>query len=166
VTEHLSQDSYFQQSAQTHNNGIGASAPFLYRRIILVDVVSTNTLFNGQRRLALQLLNASDGTGETLVVKAASASYTGPNPPDATTHFVIEEITWDVQGFTHVDLYFEETTDIPAAKLSGQGYKDYREVGGLVDPTNTGTTGDILLSTVGGNATSTYDITLSLRKKN
>ena len=132
----------------------------------MADAVTTNTLFNGDKRLVLQLLNASDGTGETLVIKANSSVYTGPNAPDTTTHFVIEEITWDVQGFTHVDLYFDETTDVAAAKLSGQGYKDYREVGGLVDPTDAGTTGDILLSTIGATALSTYDITISLRKKN
>lgn len=132
----------------------------------MVDVVATNTIFDGDRRLVLQLTSASDGTGETNVIKVNSSAYTGPNKPQLTTHFVIEEINYDIQGFTHVDLNFDETTDIPAAKLSGQGYKDYREVGGLADPTNTGTTGDILLSTIGATATSTYDITISLRKKN
>jgi len=132
----------------------------------MADAVQTNVIFNGDSKLVLQLLNASDGTGEALVAKVASASYTGPNAPQVTGYFTIEEIKWDVQGFTNVDLYFDETTNIPAAKMSGYGYVNYKEAGGLTDPVNAGSTGNILLSTAGAFAGATYDITLVLRKKN
>ena len=132
----------------------------------MVDTVTTNTIFNGDRRLVVNILSASDGTGEAAVAKVTAASFTGPNSPEPTTHFVVEEINYDIQGFAHVDLYFDATSDSPLAKLSGQGYIDYRESGGLVDPQATGTTGNVVLTTVGATATATYNITISLRKKN
>ena len=130
------------------------------------DAVTTNTIIDGEKRLVLNLLNASDGTGESAVIKANASTYTGPNKPDATTHFIVEWIEYDIQGFSHVDLYFDAATDDALAKLSGQGFKDYRDEGGLADPQSTTWTGDIKLTTVGATATSTYDITVSLRKKN
>jgi len=130
----------------------------------MTDTVDTNVIFNGNRKYNVQLLNTSDGTGESAVVKVDISGLTGLSGV-APSKLVIEWAEWAVQGFTSVLLAFDATTDDPALRLSGVGFKDFREGGGLVDPASTGATGDLLLSTVGAVSGATYDITLMLRLK-
>ena len=42
---------------------------------------------------------------------------------------------------------------------------DFTDVGHLKDPRTTGTTGDVMLTTVGAAANASYDITLQFVKK-
>ncbi len=126
------------------------------------DTVDTVTLFSGTLRHIIRILNDSDGTGESAVIKvdkSALALGDGSEP----SKLVIEEIEWSVQGFNFVKLLFDHTADDEAAVLSGNGYKDYMGVGGLIDPASAGGTGDLLLTTDGGADGSSYDITLHLR---
>lgn len=124
------------------------------------DTVNTNVVFNGDRKYLVVLTNESDGTGESAVVKVDASSFT-----PAVDHFVIEEIEYSVQGFNHAKLSFDATTDKDAVILSGSGYMDLRDGGGLADPRSTGYTGDILLTTDGGAAGSMYNIVLKVVKK-
>jgi len=128
------------------------------------DVVDSIVLHNGTRKYVIRLTNASDSTGETGVTKVDISGLTGPNG-SSPTRTVIEEIEYDVQGFSSVRLYWDHTTDDEIAMLSGTGYKDYRPYGGLVDPGSSGGTGDILLTTIGATTTSTYSILISMRLK-
>lgn len=132
----------------------------------MADAVDTEVLFNGTRKYTVRLTNVSDGTGETTVTKVDRSALIGPNG-GAPGKLVIEEITWTVQGFEGVALYWNATSDEPIAVLSGSNYVDYRPFGGLVpDTAGTGTDGDIILSTIGTPAANdTYDILLVLRLK-
>lgn len=125
----------------------------------MVDTVTNTTIFAGTRRHIIHLTNVSDGTGESAVVKVDVSALTGPDgtPPTAVT---IEEISWDIQGFTSVTLAWDATTDDTIAVLSGQGYSDWTAVGGLHDPASTGATGDVVLTTTGAAANASYDITI------
>lgn len=130
----------------------------------MTDTVTTNTIFSGRRKLSLQLTNLSDGTGESAVIKVDKSGLETFEELEPSK-LVVEEITWSISGFTAVELYWDHTADDALAKMAGNGYVDYRSVGGLVDPGSTGGTGDILLTTIGAAADATYDITIVLRLK-
>ena len=128
------------------------------------DAVTTNVVFSGNKRLVTHLTNVSDSTGEDGVVKVDISELVGLTgaAPDS---LVLEEIEWDVQGFTSVTLAWDADADDTMVVLSGNGYKDYRGHGGLKDPQSTGATGDVLLTTAGAAAGATYDITAHFRLK-
>lgn len=138
----------------------------------MADAVDTEVLFNGTRKYKVRITNISDGTGETAVAKVDRSGLIGPNGV-APSKLVIEQIEYSVAGFEEVTLKWDDATDETIAVLSGDGYKDYREAGGLVpdaSPSALGdATGDILLTTnAGGTAEAAgdnYDITLHLRLK-
>jgi hypothetical protein len=131
----------------------------------MADSVATNVLFAGTRRRVVQLLNVSDGTGESDVVKVDVSALTGPDG-SAPTSVAIEAVEYNVQGFTSVRLEFDATTDDKALLLgTGSGTLDFTFAGGIQDPASSGTTGDLLLTTAGAVSGATYDITLFLRLK-
>ena len=130
----------------------------------MADTVDSLVLFNGTRRKAIRLTNVSDGTGEAAVVKADISTYVGLNGKDPT-RVVIEELSWNIQGFTSVRLFWDHTADDEIAVLTGYGDRSFVNVGGAVDPKSAGGTGDILLTTAGAALGATYDITVVLRLK-
>lgn len=132
----------------------------------MADVVSVDYLFKGSRRAKVKLTNISDGTGEAGVIKVDISTLIGLNG-SAPTKTSIESIESSVQGFTSIKLYWDHTTDDVLAVLGvGYTYFDFTDVGGFTDPASTGGTGDIILTTAGATATSTYDITINFRLKN
>lgn len=129
----------------------------------MADTVDTIVVFSGTRRRVVRLLNLSDGTGETGVIKVDKSALIGPNGKEPTK-LVIEKIEYAVDGMS-VRLYWDHTTDDEIAVLTGAGFFDWTDSGGLVDPGSAGDTGDILLTTVGHTAGDSYNITLWLRLK-
>ncbi len=130
----------------------------------MVDTVDTKVISATKRKYAARFYNYSDGTGETTVTKLDISTITGLTG-GPVLYTVIDEIKWDVQGFSSVRLWWDHTTDDEIAVLSGQGIVNYHGLGGLVDPQTSGGTGDILLSTAGTTAGSSYDITIVFRLK-
>lgn len=128
----------------------------------MADAVDTIVQFSGTRRHIVRLTNVSDGTGESAVIKVDISTLTNSKGV-APTRVNVESIQWAIQGFSSVKLLWDHTTDDELAVLSaGTGYRDFSQAGALKDPSSTGGTGDILLTTVGASATATYDILLSL----
>jgi hypothetical protein len=97
-------------------------------------------------------LNASDGTAETAEQKVDISTL-----PGAPTKVRISKLSWCVNGMT-VKVYFDHTTDDLVAILSGDGSIEVP----LGDPTSAGGTGDILFTTVGAVANSSYQIVMEL----
>lgn len=129
------------------------------------DTVDTITLFNSPKRIVRRFTNISDGSGESAVVKFDKSALTGPDGTEPSK-LVVEEISWDIQGFTSIRLLWDHDTDDEILVLGpGSGYMSWVDVGGLVDPASTGGTGDILLTTVGHDSGDTYNITMVVRKK-
>lgn len=130
----------------------------------MADAVTTTTLHNSPRRLVIQITNLSDGTGESGVTKVDKSTFTGLNGLEPGS-LVIERIHGDVSGM-EVKLYCDRTTDLTIAQIgqTGKVDLDYRRYGGF--QTNTaGDTGDILLTTTGHSAGDSYDLIISMRKK-
>jgi hypothetical protein len=136
----------------------------------MADAVTTDVLFNSNNRRTIKITNISDGTGESAVTKIDRTTLTGPNLVDAPTKLVVEEIDYDVQGFTYVKLQWVDATNQEIAMLAGQNYKDFSYLGGFTpddftDQAANPTRGDIVLTTVGAVSGDTYDITITVRLK-
>lgn len=132
----------------------------------MADTVDTLVVHAGYKNYTIRITNVSDGTGESAVAKVTLSGLAGPNlglPPTGTK---IKEISWSIQGFTSVRLFWDHTTDDEIVVLGpGNGYANWTGVGGLVDPRSAGGTGNILLTTAGAASNATYDITIVLELK-
>lgn len=124
----------------------------------MADAVVNNVVFQGKSRYALKMTCISDGTGETNVVKIDISTLTLFNGLPCT-RLAIEEIEWDVRGFSYVKLTFDQTTDYVIGLLSGRGSVSYGHLGYAFD-NGTGGAGDLLLTSVVPVAGATYDITV------
>jgi hypothetical protein len=131
----------------------------------MADTVDTIVLANTNRYYAIHIQNRSDGTGESNVVKVDKSTLTGPISGVEPGSLVLLEARWSIQGFASVRLNWDHTTDDEIMTLTGNGYEDFRPVGGLQDPKSAGDTGDVLLTTNNNVSGNTYDITLLFRKK-
>lgn len=135
----------------------------------MADAVTTNVVSDSDARYAVHLTNISDGTGESAVIKVDKSTLLAEDGAEPAS-LDIEEVRWNIQGFTSVRLLWDHTTDDVALVLTGNGYEDFRgqpdnaAKKGLADPRSSGGTGDILLTTAGAVSGATYDITLRLRK--
>lgn len=123
---------------------------------------STISLPNDKYFHAVHLTNLYNDAVETNVVKIDKSTLTGPDLTEPST-LSIAYVRWAIQGHTYVKLSWDHDTDVTAMMLSGNGFDDFREFGGKAD-TGTGGTGDLLLTTIGGSATATYDITIVVYK--
>lgn len=126
----------------------------------MADTVSVRTARSSTNRgeYVYRLTNKSDGTGESAVQKIDVSSFTTSNG-SAASKITIDRIEWNIGTFSYVELLWDHTTDITAAVLSGSGVADFSYFGGY-HQSDTGGTGDLLLTTVGAAADASYDITI------
>lgn len=118
-------------------------------------------LIKGRNKIVINVTGAFSAADETDTVIIDVSTLTGPDgtPPTAVR---IDEVTWAVgAGFDHVLLEWDATTDDVIDYFQGQGYMDFRPYGGKHDPRSAGTTGDVLLTTVGGAANDTYSFLIA-----
>lgn len=138
------------------------------------DAVTKVVIADTATHYVIHLTNISDGTNESAVVKADKSAIAVATDGVEANSLDIEQVRWNIQGFTSVRLLWDHTTDDVAMALGGSGYDDFRGLDGgvkglsrtlgLQDPRSAGGTGDLLLTTVGGSSGSTYDITIWLKK--
>lgn len=126
------------------------------------DVVDTAVLESTPDRIVVRLTNVSDATGESAVVKIDKSTLVANNGLEPRD-LIVDEMEWNIQGFTSVRLFWDHTTDDELAVLTGTGYRQYWSDGGLKDPRSAGGTGDIVLTTAGAASGATYDIRLNCR---
>jgi len=119
----------------------------------------------GWRQVVLQLTGISDGTGESEVTKL-DISQLRKVDGSIPTRTSILGIKWNVKGIDNVHLQWDRSPKATIAALSGEGKRDYRSKGGIVDPSGAGDrTGDILLTSNGAGAGGVYDIELTVKLK-
>lgn len=129
----------------------------------MADTVDVKYIKKG-RLHCIHLQNQSDGTGESTVVKIDVSTLVDPYG-NVCTYTAIDRIESEINGMT-VRLAWNHTTDDEIAVLAPGGAPlDWSAVGGNVDPRTTGGDGDILLTTNGQAAGSSYDITIYFRCK-
>ena len=126
----------------------------------MADALVDTVMIGGPRTYVVHYTNISDGTGlNKEVILDLSALPRLPGTNSVPTKAAIQEIQWNMQGFTDLVVEWDHTTDEVAALLNGNGYKDYSPFGNLVSA-NSGGTGDVLLTTVGAANGSTFDLTI------
>ena len=130
----------------------------------MADTVSAVTAYSSNKgEYVRRFTNRSDGTGESAVTKIDVSSFTNAAGKDGTKA-VIDRIEWSVSGFDYVLLYWDHSSDVTIAVLNGSGVMDFSYFGGFKDP-GAGGTGDVLATTNGGSAGSSYDITIYYKIK-
>ena len=131
----------------------------------MADVIDTITPISGTKRIVSRFTNVYVDTGETAAIKIDKSTLIGPDGTEPTS-LVIEEISWDIQGYTSVRIDWDHTTDDEIVKLgAGSGSMSWVDVGGLKDPGSAGGTGDVVFTTSGAVAGNSYTITIVARLK-
>lgn len=123
-------------------------------------MMTTNrTLYDGRKNVVVQLTGISDGMGgETNVIKVDASELSPP-----AKSLAIKKITYDVSGGL-VQLLRDAIDPIQIYTLSSVNEIDLSLVNGSTGGDDT-SNGDILLTTLGFDAGSAYNITLEMRKK-
>tara|TARA_R100000687_G_scaffold41927_1_gene34306 strand:- start:40 stop:444 length:405 start_codon:yes stop_codon:yes gene_type:complete len=118
----------------------------------MADAVSTTTIEDGERQLVVQLTNLSDNSGEAKVTKIDVSALQSNARGISCSEVRIQEIWAQVYGFDGVQLWYDADTDVVAFNANpGWTYQDFSDVGGL-KMYGTNATGDVLLSTLGTEA--------------
>ena len=118
----------------------------------MADAVSTTTIQDGERQLVVQLTNLSDSTGEAKVAKIDVSARATDSRGNACNEVRIQEVWAQVYGFDGVQLWYDADTDVVAFNAGvGWTYQDFTNVGGI-KMYGTNATGDVLLSTLGTEA--------------
>ena len=118
----------------------------------MADAVSTTTIEDGERQLVVQLTNLSDNSGETKVTKIDVSALQSNARGKACNEVRIQEIWAQVHGFDGGQLWYDADTDVVAINAGvGWTYQDFSNVGGL-KMYGTNATGDVLLTTLGTEA--------------
>ena len=114
----------------------------------MADAVNVTTIEDGERQLVVQLTNLSDSTGESKVTKIDVSGLNTSATGKSCNEVRIQEIWAQVHGFDGVQLWYDAV-----AFNAGFGwtYQDFSNVGWL-KMYGTNATGDILLSTLGTEA--------------
>ena len=122
----------------------------------MADIVTTQVLVSNTRNLVVKLTNLSDGTGESLVTKIAASSTFG-------VHAKLWTVDYDISNMT-VQLFWKGTPNQPIGVFAGFATKgiDASRFGGIWNNATT-PTGDLLLSTIGAAANSSYLMILEFR---
>ena len=121
----------------------------------MADAVATKVTYNEGRRYAAHFTNESDSTGESAVAKIDISALTDSTGATCTS-FTVDRIEYSVWGFNYVLVYWDHTSDVKIAVLSGQGVEDWTAEGGNQD-TGSGGTGDVTFTTDGGADGSGYE---------
>lgn len=127
----------------------------------MADAVNVTTIEDGERQLVVQLTNLSDSTGESDVTKIDVSALASSATGKACNEVRIQEIWAQVHGFDGVQLLYDADTNVVAFNAGvGWNYQDFSSVGGL-KMYGTNATGDILLTTLGTEASGdAYEIVI------
>jgi len=114
----------------------------------MADTVTGPTIMQeNDVRVVIKYVNQSDGAGGSTVFGDVSAM--AKNSEGASClHLVLQRVWYSSQGGDGGDSYVrmdeeDNNGDIPVIGLTGSGYWDFREFGGLPPSTDANTNGDI-----------------------
>ena len=132
----------------------------------MADAVTSQTIFDGDKKVIQKFTNISDGTGESEVKKVDVSALTTNGHGQTCTSVTIEKIWWQCVGMK-TRLFFDATSNAFIIELgeNQSGYHDYSVICGLTNNAGTCKTGDVKFTTVGASSGDTYTVILYLRKK-
>ena len=117
----------------------------------MADVITGPTILQqNDNRVVIKIINQSDGSGKTDVFADISA-LTAREDGTAVAHVGLQRIWFSCQGGDGGDSYArldeeDDDGDIPILGLTGSGYWDFREFGGIpADKSNNTNESDVNL---------------------
>ena len=117
----------------------------------MADTVTGPTIMQeNDVRVVIKIVNQSDGTGATTVFGDVSAMASNSEGASCL-HLVLQRVWYSSQGGDGGDSYVrmdeeDDDGDIPIIGLTGSGYWDFREFGGLkTDKSNNTNQSDVNL---------------------
>ena len=117
----------------------------------MADTVTGPTIMQeNDVRVVIKIVNQSDGTGATTVFGDVSAMANNSEGASCL-HLVLQRVWYSAQGGDGGDSYArldeeDDDGDIPIIGLTGSGYWDFREFGGLkTDKSNNTNQSDVNL---------------------
>jgi hypothetical protein len=131
----------------------------------MADVVTSQTIQDGERVAVLKFTNVSDGSGESAVKKVDVSALNANSLGEACTRVSVARIYWATRGMG-VNLEFDASTNVLLTGLPADSTGDeyYDLFGAIPNNAGSGITGDIDLTTVGHSSGDTYSIILVLNK--
>ena len=137
----------------------------------MADVVTGPTILQqNDNRVVIKIVNQSDGTGQTKVFGDVSA-MTARLDGTAVVHLALLRIWFSCQGGDGGDSYArldeeDDDGDIPVIGLTGTGYWDFREFGGIpADKSSNTNESDVNLVVPGtADAANMYTIVAEFQK--
>lgn len=131
----------------------------------MADALTSQVIQDGGRTAVLKFTNVSDGTGQSeAVLVDVSSLAADPVTKQACTGVTLQKITFSNIGMG-VELLWDATTNVPLLNLP-QDWEDTIDFSDFGIPNNSGagSTGDILVTTVGANASDTYLLVITVTK--
>ena len=131
----------------------------------MADVVTSQTLLDGERLAIMKFTNISDGTGETAVTKVNVSTLTASNSGKACTGVIVNKITSACHGL-EVRMYWDASTDVPffLSTINTNYENDFERIGGITNNAGTGKNGNIVFSTSDATSGDTYTVVLEMVK--
>lgn len=140
----------------------------------MADTVTTYTIYPAQAsgtsggsswRQVMRFTNKSDGTGESAVAKVTLSNLLSTNSR-TVTKLTIYRIKYDIKGMDLTISFDRSGGSTPTFQLDsgGDGDLNFTPYGGVTDQ-GTGNTGNLLFTTSGQAAGSSYDVTIEFVKK-
>jgi len=131
----------------------------------MADAVASQTLLDGERVAIMKFTNASDGTGETNVVKVNPASLAASNAGGACDAVTITKVTSQTHGMEVVMKWKATTPVIIETIPQNTNYQqDFEKIGGLINNAGTGKDGAITFTTLDASAGDAYTVVLEMVK--
>jgi len=137
----------------------------------MADTVTGPTIMQeNDVRVVIKYVNQSDGSGGTTVFGDVSAMANNANGASCL-HLVLQRVWYSSQGGDGGDSYVrmdeeDNNGDIPVIGLTGSGYWDFREFGGLkTDKSNNTNQSDVNLVVAGAaDAGNMYTVIAEFKK--
>jgi len=131
----------------------------------MADSVASQTLLDGERVAIMKFTNASDGTGETNVVKVNPSSLAASNAGGVCDAVTITKVTAQTHGMEVVMKWKATTPVIIETIPQNTNYQqDFEKIGGLINNAGTGKDGAITFTTLDASAGDAYTVVLEMVK--
>lgn len=114
----------------------------------MADVVLTQTLFQGDKKLITHYNNVSDSTGGSTKIIDVSAAANNHSDGRTLSRVTLNKIWYSVSMTAKVDavkMTWDADTDPTFLTLEGDGHLDYSSIGGIKNNEATGATGDVII---------------------
>jgi hypothetical protein len=133
----------------------------------MADVVTSQTIQDGERVAVMRFTNVSDGSGESAVKKVDVSALNSNSAGVACSSVDIQRVWWATVGMS-LKIDFDASTNVLAINLPADSTGDeyYDDFGAI--PNNAasgGFTGDLDFTTLGHSSGDTYMVVLKLIKK-